>query len=315
MNAHATHRTAAVLLLAAASIGNAQSQTTAATLNVSALQRDYLVHVPAGLPDAPVPLVFVFHGGGGESRSMAGLTRFSAVADREKFVVVYPQGIGRGWNDGRVSNVSQAHREQIDDLAFFDAMLDALSREHRIDPRRVFATGISNGGMFSHYLGANRASKVAAIAPVVGGITEPFDQRFKPAEPVSVLIIQGTADSLVPYGGGRVAASSTADRGSVVSTDRAVQMWTSANACSGEPQVQPLPDRDPNDGTRIEAKTWSACRNGSAVWLYRVDGGGHTWPSGPMYAPRALIGRVTNDIDSLAIWDFFRAHPKGTQGR
>ncbi len=280
-------------------------------LTVGALEREYLLHVPAGLPaEQSVPLVFVFHGGSGTAAGTLGLSRFNAVADREKFLVVYPQGIGRNWNDGRVTQDSQAHRDNVDDLAFCDALLTRLSGEHRIDARRVFATGISNGGIFSHYLAANRAEKIAAIAPIVGGIADPFHQRFQPAQPVSVLIIQGSDDPLVPYAGGKIAGGDGKDRGSVIATDATVKLWLQANGCGPDPEKSTLPDRDPKDGCRTEASLWKGGRDGSEVCLYRVDGGGHTWPGGAQYLPQRIIGRVTHDFDSQAIWDFFNRHPK-----
>jgi len=281
------------------------------TLTVGALERECLLHVPADLPkEQPVPLVFVFHGGGGTAAGTMGLSRFNAVAEREKCIVVYPQGIGRSWNDGRVTQVSQAHRENVDDLAFFDALLARISKVHRIDPKRVFATGISNGGIFSHYLAANRAEKIAAIAPIVGGIAEPFDQRFHPAQPVSVLIIQGVADPLVPYTGGKVAAGDGKDRGSIIATDAAVKLWVQANGCLPTPETSTLPDLDPKDECNTQTFAWKGGRIGSEVMLYRVEGGGHTWPGGIQYLPQRIIGRVTHDFDSNAVWEFFKQHPK-----
>jgi len=280
-------------------------------LVVDGVEREYLLHVPSALPAAQaVPLVLVFHGGGGTAAGMMALTRFNALADRERFLVAYPQGIGKGWNDGRITQVSLAHRDNVNDLTFIDALLAHLSRQFRIDPRRVFATGISNGGIFSHYLAASRAEKIAAIAPVAGGIAQPFDQVFRPAAPVSVLIIQGTADPLVPYAGGRIAEAGGRDRGSIVATDAAVNLWVRANATRRQPETGSLPDRDPSDGCRTQVFAWNGGTAGSAVWLYRVEGGGHTWPGGTQYLPRRFIGAVTHDFDSAAIWEFFRQHPK-----
>lgn len=280
------------------------------TVTVGALEREYRLHVPAGLPDTAVPLVFVFHGGGGTAGGTARLTGFDDVADREKFLVVYPQGVGRGWNDGRETGVSQAHRDGVDDLAFFDALLARISEDQRVDPKRVFATGISNGGIFSHYLAANRAEKVAAIAPVVGGLAVPFNERFKPAGPVSVLVIQGTADPLVPYEGGNVGGRAGRDRGKIISTDEAIRLWALANGCAAEPEITPLPDRDPADECRTEQRRWKGGRDGTEVVLWRVGNGGHTWPDGPRYLPERVIGRVTHDFGSADIWGFLRSHPK-----
>ena len=276
------------------------------------LERQFLVYAPASLPDdRAVPVVFVFHGGNGEAKGTMNLSGFNSIADSEQFVVVYPQGVGKSWNDGRVTTVSQAHRDNVDDVAFFDAMLAHIHRDYPVDPRRIFVTGISNGGIFTHFLAAHRSDKIAAIAPVVAGIASPFHEQFQPTHPVSVLIIQGTEDRFVPYDGGSVGPPARReDRGKVISTENAASLWGKANGCQPDAAEELLPDRDPNDGCRVMALRWSEGRDGSAVWLYRVEGGGHTWPGGIQYLPRSIIGRVTHDLDSQAIWEFFRAHPK-----
>lgn len=300
---------AIVLLVGAALIAAAQrSAAQLETITVGDRQREFLLHVPQDMTEEPAPLVFVFHGGGGRAFGTMNLTRFNEVADREKFLVVYPAGIGRSWNDGRVTQVSQAHRDDVDDLAFFDSLLAHLSDRFSVDAQRVYATGISNGAMFAHYLAAHRAEKIAAIAPVVGGIATPFDERFEPAAPVSVLIIQGTDDPLVPYDGGKVLAGGLRDRGGIVSTNDAVELWVRANGCDPEPEVAWLPDRDPEDGCRTQSQTWSNGRGGSEVVLWRVEGGGHTWPGGVQYRPVRLIGPVTRDFGSAEIWEFFARH-------
>jgi len=241
---------------------------------------------------------------------MVNLTKFNSIADQEKFIVVYPQGIGKNWNDGRVNEVSQAHQENIDDIAFFDTLLQHLSSLYPVDAKRIFATGISNGGIFSHFLAANRAEVIAAIAPVAGGMAEPFDQSFKPDHAVSVLIVNGTKDRLLPYSGGNVAGNGNKNRGSVLSTEDTARKWVRANGCLPEAELRALPDRDPKDGCHIDATIWRGGRHGSEVWLYRVEGGGHTWPGGPQYLPKFIVGQVPRDIDTRDIWNFFKDHPK-----
>ena len=300
-----------VLLFVGARLRAQRAAGDLSQLTVGALTREYLLHVPADLPkNTTVPLVFVFHGGNGQALGTMNLTKFNEVADREKFLVVYPQGIGRSWNDGRITQVSQAHRDNVDDLAFFDALLTEISKTHRVDAKRVFATGISNGGIFSHYLAENRAEKIAAIAPIVGGIAVPFNENFKPAQPVSVLIIQGANDPLVPYGGGKIAGGDRKDRGSVIATTETIKLWVAANGCAPSAAPSLLPDKDPKDECRTEVTQWKGGRGGSEVWLYRVQGGGHTWPGGLQYAPQFFIGKVTHDFGSGDIWEFFKAHPK-----
>jgi poly(3-hydroxybutyrate) depolymerase len=173
-----------LLLLAALSGVQAGAAAAGGTvsrrLEVDGRTRTYLLHVPAALSRGrPAPVVLVFHGGGANAEGTEHMTGFSSLADREGFLVAYPEGVGRNWNDGREIPGSTAHREKLDDVGFVTALIDTISREHAVDPLRVYATGMSNGGIFSHYLAARLSERIAAIAPVVGGMAEgpPFDLR------------------------------------------------------------------------------------------------------------------------------------------
>jgi polyhydroxybutyrate depolymerase len=271
--------------------------------------RTFLVHVPTSVArQKPTALVFVLHGGGGDGEKIAKLTGFDDEADRQGFIAVFPDGLYKQWNDGRSPGTTRAHEENIDDVGFISAIVDTLRRVYAIDPRRIFATGISNGGIFSHYLAARRSDLFAAIAPVAGGIAVPFDTAFHPTHAVSVLIIQGTEDPLIPYEGGGISGGR---RGSVISTDAAVHRWISTDGCEGNPIVRKLPDNDPEDGCMVEESQWDSCSNGTSAVLLRIEGGGHTWPGGAQYLPRFLVGRVCRDLDATKyIWRFFRDHPK-----
>ena len=276
------------------------------TLEVDGITRSYHLHVPPALGPAPTPLVLVFHGGGGTGPGTERLTRFTALADREGFLVAFPEGIEKNWNDGREFTSSRAHRDHVDDVAFVTALVDAIGRMHAVDPRRVYATGISNGGIFSHYLAAHLSARIAAIAPVVGGIADPPEAWLRPEQPVSVLMLRGTRDPLVPYHGGAVAFG----RGKIIDTEEAARRWAALNG-GREPVREPLPadGKDRCGGLRT---IYPGGRDGSEVTLVRLDGGGHTWPGGAQYLPELLIGRVCRDFDATAlIWDFFKAHPKG----
>lgn len=294
-------------LVATCAADGAERATGARTIRVGGLTRTYFLRVPRNAGPGPAPLVLVFHGGGGNGPGTERLTRFSALADREGFLVAYPEGIGRNWYDGREFAGSRAHREHIDDVGFVAALLDAIPRVHPVDPHRVYATGISNGAIFSHYLAARLSSRIAAIAPVVGGIADPPEPWFRPEQPVSVLVIQGTADPLVPYHGGPVAFG----RGRIIDTDEAVRRWAAADGAAREPVEEALPAGNRRDHCGGARTTYAGGRDGSEVALVRLQGGGHTWPGGAQYLPAMLVGRVCRDFDATAlIWDFFRAHPK-----
>lgn len=307
---------AALVLAASLSFVGAHAQqgggvhlATPQSLNLNGVERSYRMYVPQTSPlTAKLPLVLVFHGGGGDGRSMEGLTRFSPLARRERFIVVYPDGIGKNWNDGREDVRAEAFRASVDDVGFVQALVGDISKRHSVDEKRIYATGISNGAIFSHYLAAQWSEKIAAIAPVVGGIADPFHARFSPKEAVSVFILQGTADPLTPYDGGAIARGG---RGKIVSTDEAIRLWAGANGISGAPEKTRLPDNDTTDNCSVESYLWPSGKNGSAIQLYKQIGAGHTWPGGIPYMPARIIGQVCRDFDATeAIWNFFKTHAK-----
>lgn len=287
-------------------------------IEVEGLERTFHLFAPRGIADRKkVPLLFVFHGGGGNPISMDRRLGFTQLARKEKFLVVYPAGFGGNWNDGRKTTATKAHRENIDDISFVSAMIDSISREYPIDQKRIFATGPSNGGIFSHFVGANLANKFAAIAPVIGGIADPFYKRFNPSEPVSVFIIQGTDDKIVPYDGKTgIGFGRRKNRGKIVSTDASIALWTKRNGINTKPQTGKLPDVNPNDGCTVETFLWKNGGNGTSVKLFKLNGGGHTWAGGLQYLPRRIVGNVCRDFNATeAIWEFFKAHPKVRSAR
>ncbi len=282
--------------------------TASGSIVVDGRTRSYRLHIPGGLADAePAPVVLAFHGGGSNGRGMERLTGFSGLADREGFIVVYPDAVDGNWVDGREGLRTAAHREGVDDVTFIAALLDELARRHPIDAKRVFATGISNGGIFSHYLAAKLADRIAAIAPVAGGLADPFYRTFAPSQPVSVFILQGTADPLMPFDGGAVAWR----RGQIIATDEAVRLWRQQDHTRTLPVTGVLSDTDAKDGCRVRWSSWCGGRLNSEVLLYVEEGAGHTWPGGLQYLPKAIIGGVCRDFDATeAIWDFFKTHPR-----
>ena len=307
---------AAWLIVALVAVGMSQraqaapvgiSRTVARTIRFDGLERTYLLHVPGGFPQGrPAGLVFVLHGGGGTGRNMEQMTQFSGLADREGFIAVYPDAVERNWNDARDAPNIRAQRENVDDVGFIGALIALLTREFGIDPRRVYSTGISNGAFMSQRLAVELSDRIAAIAPVVGGMAPRLRERT-PNAPVSVLVMNGTDDPLVPYQGGTVART----RGETISVADIVRLWVTHNRCTDRPETVLLPDRDPADGTRVRRTVYGSCAGKTEVVLYTIEGGGHTWPGGPQYLPAAVVGRVSRDIDATrVIWDFFAAHPR-----
>jgi polyhydroxybutyrate depolymerase len=269
------------------------------TLDAGGSRRSYLLYLPSSWQRGrPLPLVLVFHGAGGRSAGMARHTGFSRVAEREGFAVVYPDGVGRRWNDGR--GIGGAR----DDVGFVRLLVDSLERELGIDPRRVYATGISNGAVFAHRLACDLPGVLAAIAPVAGAVPAGLAERCGAAAPVAVVAFQGTADRFMPYEGGGVALRG----GAVLSAARSAGFWARVNGCADGPEDAPPVD-SVTDGTRLRREAYFGCRENRSVVLYTIEGGGHTWPGGPPASRR--IGRASREIDATGtIWDFFQRHPR-----
>lgn len=274
------------------------------------LERKYLIYSAPLTPahSGKRPLLFVLHGGGGTNRGMIRLTngRFNELADRDGFFVVYPQGIEKSWNDGRLDKISGAHRKSIDDVGFFRALIEHLTAAYPIDSERIFVTGISNGGLMSFQLGCSLPDKIRAIAPVTAQIPSTVAPLCRSETGVSLAVFNGTEDPLVPYNGGQITVFRR-HRGEVLSTDETIRIWRQKNRCNPEAGVSELPDLAV-DGTRVTKIEYSRCKNESKVVLYRIEGGGHTWPDGRQYLPVRRIGRTSRDINACdEIWEFFRS--------
>ncbi|MCB9689520.1 MAG: dienelactone hydrolase family protein [Alphaproteobacteria bacterium] len=255
-------------------------------LDVDGVERSYYLHVPEGLP-AGAPVILAFHGGGGKGdhtgRTMVRFTGLNELADERGFVAVYPSSLGGNWNDGR--GVSSS-----DDLAYADALLDDVLARTGADPERVFTTGMSNGGFFSMALACQRADRLAGAAAV--GSTQSADLACDPVRHLPVMLIAGTEDPLVPYGGGEVAS----DRGTALSAEATIEGWRERQGCAEEPATSDWPDAV-DDGTSVHEER-SCAGTPEEVRLLEVRGGGHTWPGGSQYLPRLIIGRVSEELDA-----------------
>lgn len=277
------------------------------SLDFEGQKRTYLLHLPPAVSKGqPLPLVLAFHGSGGQAKGMQALTGFSNLADQKGFIVVYPDAYEGNWNDGRQALSLASQRENINDVGFVEAIIERLANTYPLDRRRVFATGMSNGGMFTQRLGCELAGKLAAIAPVTGSLPENFAPLCKPTRPLPVLMIMGTADSLVPWQGGEVVRGR---RNRVISVPDTIKFWATHNQCAPTPAITREPDRNPSDGTQVRREAYSQCRDNTEVVLYAVEDGGHAWPGSSRNLGEAISGKVSQDINaSEIIWDFFSKH-------
>ena len=261
--------------------------------------RNYWLVRPEGLEKTkPAPLLMVLHGSAGSGEDMMTVTQrgFERLADKEKFVVVYPDALERCWND---------QGGTVDDVGFLLAIVDKLVADGLVDKNRIYVAGISNGGMMAQRLACEQADRIAGIATVAGGLPEPLQATCKPARALPVLVIHGTEDPIVPWSGGAVAGFE--DFGKVLSARETAKFWAANNRCGDGGVIAAEPDRDPKDGTRVKMEVFASCPAGAAVKLAAVEGGGHTWPGGYQYLPERFIGRTSQDVDAnMLIWDFFK---------
>jgi len=276
------------------------------TINITfdGVARNFIVYLPSGYNNSgKMPLIFAIHGGSGTPEGMINIANFKTIADRDKVVLVYPEGVQKNWNDGRPTAPNQLG---INDVGFFNQMCDYMINNYSVDGKKIYATGISNGGFMSTRLGCELSNRIAAIAVNAATIeATTIAPNCKPNRPVPALYIHGTTDPLVPFLGGQITAGGTAG-GTILSHFQVIEKWVALNGCNSTPTITDLPDIA-NDGTTIKQRVYSGGTNGSEVISYVVLNGGHTWPQGYQYLNEAIIGKTSQDINACeVIWTFFK---------
>lgn len=260
----------------------------------SGRQRAFLLHVPPGHdPARPTPLVISLHGAALWPAFQRDLSGWDRLADEQGFIVVYPAAAGmpRIWNVDRVPGLAA-------DVRFIADLIDHLALSYRIDPARIYVSGMSNGGGMAFVLSCTLSARIAAIGMVAGAQSLSWDWCTD-TRPIPMIEIHGTADPVIPYGGGPSPAGPDAVFPSIAGW---AANWARRNGCA--PQA-----RDARVAADVTSRRYGTCTAGADVELYTVEGGGHTWPGGrPM--PRWLVGPTATDLDATRLqWAFFVAHP------
>ena len=267
-------------------------------------ERRYIVHVPPR-PREPAPVILNFHGGGGHAAAQQEYSRMDALADREGFLAVYPEGTGSfnllTWNAGP-GCCGYASKNNVDDVGFTAALLDDLAERTPIDPKRVYATGLSNGAMMAYRLAAELPNRIAAIAPVAGAMQLPGPI----AHAVPVLHIHSVDDPRALYEGGLGPPfPMTNTRVQHPAVSETLARWSAANGCKGEPRVaEERKGTGASAGHTATHLVYQSCA--AALEHWKLSGAGHVWPGGkPKYLTR-LLGPGTDVIDANAeMWRFF----------
>ena len=277
---------------------------------VMGVRRTYRVHIPTDYnPLEPAPLVVVIHGAFDTAKGMEKFSGFSDLADRENFIVMYPNGIGilgflQHWNAGHCCG--KAASDNIDDVGFVAAAIEELRARLNIDPDRIYMVGFSNGGMLAYRFAAEKGDLLAAVAPLAASIGGRPSQEVPewhipyPVRPLSVISFHGLADDDVPYEGGI-----SLHRGGTRTywpVEKSVEFWVQRDACNPRPATTYL-----NNG-RVQVKSWGVCREDNEVVLYLIENWGHVWPGKFFTADLAEDDPLKNFDAAEIIWDFFRSH-------
>ncbi len=280
-------------------IQNSQENSIDDSIIINGIERTFHLYIPSIYNDKKnVPLLIVLHGLGGAGKGIEKKTTlggFDKLAEEKGFIVVYPDGFNRKW--------TCYVRANIDDVKFISRLIDYLRDKYRINKKRIYITGMSNGGVMAFCLACKLSDKISAIATVAASMPENLYKNCQPKRNVSVLIIHGMDDPIVPWNGGDVIIFKRY-RGRVVSIWKTVEFWVNYNNCTLQSK-QYLPDLDPNDGTRVWVKKYVNKENNIKVVLYGIKGGGHTWPGGSTRL-RRITGNISHDINACKIiWNFF----------
>lgn len=286
------------------------------------VDRGFDLAIPASWDGvSPLPLVIAYHGGGGNREAARSVTCpggdlgnagcLDVMANARGYAVVSPDGTGtrplrdvRTWNAGGVRYCASgaACVRGIDDIGYTDDLLDEVAKAIPIDPDRIHATGISNGGAMTYRLACERPELLASIVAVAGA--NQFADDGGACGVMPVLHIHGTEDPAWLFEGG----SGGIDKGIKTSVAETMAGWTERNGCQGTFVETAIEDRDPGDGVTSVRRVFDGCAQSTELII--EDGAGHTWPDGFQFFGEDRIGRVTHDFGNEVILDFFDAHPK-----
>lgn len=271
------------------------------SITVDGKARTYTVNLPPNYYEADnFSLVIAMHGGGGSAEQFESTSLLTNKANAAKFIVVYPEGVqsdgilkARTWNAG--SCCDYAVEKNINDVQFISELISSLLSEYKINAKKVYATGHSNGGMMSYRLACELSGKIAAIA--VSGCTLMVTQPCNPSHPVPVLHMHSYLDENVPYKGGIGVGPSKAYNHPV---DSGLAVFSAINACSNKAQVVV-------DNADYTLTKWTNCNNAVTIQWYMTKDGGHAWPGG---LPGSPMGDTPSTVISAndLLWEFFQQY-------
>jgi len=262
------------------STGGSQPAVAHRQLRVTGTDRTYRLYTPPDVEaDGPVPLVLALHGSGNTVESLVDASELDTAASAGGFIVAYPEAIGLLWNAGFCCTSGRG--DPANDVQFLEEVINDVSTVRRIDQTRIYAVGVSAGGIMAYRLACERGDRLAGIGAIAASM---LLDDCHPSRPVSVIAIHGTADGIVPYEGGRIAGGATRPAPAATAV---VERWASLVGCP-DPRLTEV--RGP-----VTTRAWTGCAGGTRVRLVTVDGGGHNWfhpvyglPNGALHATAAV---------------------------
>jgi polyhydroxybutyrate depolymerase len=276
-------------------------------MHIDQWDREYLIHLPKGFISSQVyPVIIALHGGGGNYENTPALYNLNALADRHQFIVVYPNALNKSWCMKGVGSMVKEDRD-IDDVKFIAAVMDTLVRHYHADSTSFYCTGLSRGGIFSFYLVNKLPGRFKAIAPVCASIPLSMNEAYT-FYPTSVLLINGTEDPLIPFDGGHgsISRSKRSEENHFISTHELVQKIKTLNTCPELSMAHHMPNSEKSDKCTASKTTYQC--SGTRFVFIKINNGGHTWPGGPQYLSKSIIGNVCYDFKAEEeIMNFFIA--------
>ena len=273
------------------------------SLNYGGLERKYMYYIPAGIENSDkVPVVFFLHGMGASAQIGVNVLgpQYHARAERDKAIGVYPDATSKHWNDKLGG--SYPLTDKIDDVGYLTSLIDLFVQDFKADPKRVYFSGSSNGGMMTYRLSCDIPDKIRAIAPFVSTISPQVAEQFTSAKPIPIIITSGTADSIIKWEGGQVKVTRTPR---LFSGDENIAYWKARNGVKSNAKITILPDIEPGDKSTVEVHHYKGKND---VILYKIINGGHTHPT-LRENGKPLVSGKNMDYNSFeTVWDFLLSY-------
>lgn len=284
---------------------------SARSVDYNGVERSYVLYKSeSSASQRRQPLIIALHDNGSSARNLVRISqgKLNKLAAESGFNVVYPEGLKKNWVLNKYGAASSDSESSHSDVGFIKMLVESLRDEIAIDDSRIFVVGMGSGGALAYQLACEVSDMFRAVGVVAASIPEQNMQFCEGASGASLVVINGTKNPVIPYDGGESQLMNGTSM-NVLSTEETMALWLKKNGCLYHAKEHLLPDEDTRDNTSISKYLYVGCKSDVQVMLYKVQGGGHTWPGGRQYSKQDRVGRTSRDIDaSREIWTFFNQY-------